>query len=69
MEGKRLAEIIEKYNQYIRDYEQEGFREFFDTFELEFAKAFMLDFPDSSIRVSKIILAMHDVGEIKIKIE
>ena len=43
--------------------------EFFDTWELEMAKAFLRDFSDGAVRVSKIILALKDVGDIKIKIE
>ena len=65
---KRLAEFMATYNKYCNDYSDEA-AEFFQTFELELAKAFMLDFPDSSVRVAKIILAIHDIEEIKIKIE
>ena len=68
MECKKLRELIEKYNSYFHVYTDES-ADFFNTFDLELAKAFMLDFPDSSIRVAKIILAMKDIGEIKVKIE
>ena len=69
MIGKRLAEFMATYKKYAEDCGAPGAEEFFRTFELELAKAFMLDFPDSSVRVAKIILAMHDVEEIKVKIE
>lgn len=69
MTGKRLAKFMATYSKYAEDPYVEGGREFFQTYELELAKAFMLDFPDSSIRVAKIILAMKDIGEIKVKIE
>ena len=68
MIGEKLAEFMATYNKYLNDYSDEA-REFFRNFDLELAKAFMSDFPESSISVSKIILAVHNIGEIKVKIE
>ena len=67
--GKRLMEFIEKFNTLAEDQSTNEAREFFRTYELEMAKAFMGDFPDASIRVSKIILALKDIGDIKVKFE
>lgn len=64
-----LAKFIEEFNShaYMKNPEEDG--EFFDTWELEMAKAFLRDFPDGAIRVSKIILALKDINNIKIKVE
>lgn len=64
---KRMTEFIEKYN--ACDMFDEANWEFLGTCELEMAKAFLLDAPEMSVRVSKIILALKDVNEIKIKVE
>ena len=42
---------------------------FFDNFELDMARAFILDSPDVSVKVSKIILALKNIGDIRVKIE
>lgn len=67
--GKRLIEFVEKFNTHAMNINPYEDREFFEAYELEFAKAFLLDFPDASIRVSKIILALKDINDIKIKVE
>ena len=68
--GKRLMEFLEKLNTYAKaDYGCKEAEEFFRIYELEFAKALFLDFPDQSVKASKIILALNDIGDIKIKIE
>lgn len=64
-----LTEFIEEYNNHARsDYPQID-REFFDAWELKMAKAFLDENPEAAVRVSKIILALKDVGDIKIRIE
>ena len=66
---KKLTEFIEKFNEYASDGNSKEAREFFDVYELELAKALLLDFSDASIKASKIILALKDISDIKIKIE
>lgn len=65
---ERLSKFIEDFNTHAETYNDEG-REFFETFELDMAKVFLLDLPESAIRVSKIILALNDINDIKVKIE
>ena len=43
--------------------------EFFDAWELDMVKALLNDCTEGAIRVAKIILALKDVGDIKIKID
>ena len=66
---KMMTKFIEKFNALAEDWPNEEYNEFFETCELEMAKAFLLDSPEMSVRVSKIILALKDVNDIKIKIE
>lgn len=68
--GKRLMEFIEKFNTYARSgYGCKEAEEFFRIYELELAKALFLDFPEQSIKISKMILALNDISDIKIKFE
>lgn len=66
---KRLAAFIESYDKHAYMNNPDGDREFFDTWELEMAKAFLQDYSDGAVRISKIILALKDIEDIKIKIE
>lgn len=66
---KRMTEFIEKFNALAEDWSNKEHNEFFETCELEMAKAFLLDSPEMSVRVSKIILALKDVNDIRIKVE
>lgn len=68
---KRLAAFIENYDKHAHMNNPDEDGEFFDTWELEMAKAFLLDCSNcnAAVRISKIILALKDVGDIKIKIE
>lgn len=65
---ERLSKFIEDFNAHAESYNDEA-QEFFKTCELDMARAFLLDLPESAIRVSKIILALQDINDIKVKIE
>lgn len=69
MEWKRLSKFIEDFNSHACMTITNEDEEFFDTWELEMAKAFLRDYPEGAVRVSKIILAFKDVSDIKIKID
>ena len=69
MYWKKVAEFIKEFNEHCHMKNPKEDEEFFDTWELDMAKALLNDFPDNMIRVSKIILALKDIGDIKIKIE
>jgi hypothetical protein len=66
---KKMTEFIEKFNAFAKDWPNKECDEFFEICELEMAKAFLSDSPEVAVRVSKIILALKDVNEIKIKVE
>ena len=63
-----LTEFIDEFNEHCY-MGNESDKAFFDIWELEMAKAFVRDYPEGAVRVSKIILALKDVNEVKIKIE
>ena len=65
----RLIQFIEKFENHslMKNPEKDG--EFFDTWELEMAKALLTDSSDGAVRIAKIILALKDINDIKIKIE
>ena len=65
----RLTEFIKEFEKHCDMYNLEEDKEFFDVWELEMAKALLRDSPEASVRISKIILALKDVVDIKIKIE
>lgn len=65
----RLKQFIEKFEDYAFMKNPKESEEFFYTWELEMAKALLTDCTDGAVRVSKIILALKDVGDIKIKID
>lgn len=69
MGWERLAKFIEDFNNHAYMTNPDEDAEFFDTWELEMAKALLHYYPEGAIRVSKIILALKDVGDIKVKIE
>lgn len=66
---KKLSKFIEHFNIHAEMKNQEEDAEFFDTWELEMAKALLLDEPEGAVRISKIILMLKDIGNVKIKIE
>ena len=65
----KLTEFIEEFNKHAHMRHPEIDSDFFDGCELKMAKAFLDGYPEIAVRVSKIILALKDVGDIKIKIE
>lgn len=65
----QLSKFIEECNKHACMKNPEEDAEWFCTWELDMAKAFLSDSPDGSIRVAKIILALKDIGDIRIKIE
>lgn len=65
----RLTQFINKFEHHANMKNEKEDMEFFDAWELEMAKALLNDCTDGAIRVSKIILALKDVGDIKIKID
>ena len=69
MPCENLREFTSKFIENVCDYTTEEAREFFKIYEIELAKALMLDFPKESPRVAKIILALKDMDKINIKIE
>lgn len=70
---KNLHEIIEKFddvaNKFVEGKYTKEDENFLDTFDLDMAKAFYLDEPHGAVRVAKMILALKEIGEIKVKIE
>ena len=65
-----------KLNQFIKEFNEHAYmrnpgedEKFFDCWELNMAKALIDDAPTHSVRIAKIILALKDIGDIKIKIE
>ena len=66
---KALSTFIEEFNKHSKWEDFEVDSAFFDVCELELVKAFMTDNRKLAIRVSKMILALNDVNEIKIKVE
>lgn len=66
---KRLLKFIEDFNAHAEMRNLDEDKAFFETCELDMAKAFFLSEPETAIKVSKIILALKDVNDIKIKIE
>ena len=69
MEWEKLYKFIEDFNNHARMENPYEDAEFFDIWELEMAKALLCDYPKGAIRISKIILASKDIGDINIKIE
>lgn len=69
MEWKNLASFIEQFNDHAYCRNPEEDMKFFDCCELEMAKALVRDNEKIAVKVSKIILALKDVDEIKIKID
>lgn len=65
--GERTVDFIKQFNEYARDPDNAP-SEYFETCELDMAKALMYDFPVSSVRIAKIILAIKDVSDVKVKI-
>lgn len=65
----RLNQFIKKFEEHSNMNNPEEDEEFFDTWELDMAKALLNDSPDCIVRVAKIILALKDINDIKIKIE
>lgn len=65
----RLNKFIKKFENhaYMRNPEED--EEFFNTWELDMAKALLSDSPDCIVRVAKMILALKYIEDIKIKIE
>ena len=66
---EKLSRFIEDFNSHAEMKNFEEDKVFFETYELDMAKAFLLDESEVAVRVSKIILALKDVNDIKIKIE
>ena len=69
MEWENLTSFIADFNNHICGRNLEEDMKFFDLCELEMAKAFLHDNETIAVRVSKIILALKDVNDIKIKIQ
>ena len=65
----RLTEFIEEYNEHAYMKNPRIDSDFFDAWELKMAKAFLDEYPEAAVRVSKKILALKDIGDIKIRIE
>lgn len=65
----KLTEFIEEYNEHAYMKHPEIDSNFFDAWELKMAKALLDEYPEGAIRVSKIILALKDIGDIKVRIE
>lgn len=66
---RRLTEFIREFNEHACMSFPEEDEEFFDAYELKMAKAFLRDSSGTAVRVAKIILALKDISDIKIKIE
>lgn len=66
---EELSKFIDEFNSRCKNGYSDENKEFFDFCELEMAKAFLCDYSEMAVRVSKMILALKDVNDIKIKIE
>lgn len=69
---ENTARIIEQFNVlaekgYGNDNQKEI--EFLMHADFEMAKALILDWDQAAVRIAKMILAHHDINEVKIKIE
>lgn len=65
----KLAKYIQEFDKHSYMKNPKEDLDFFDTWELDMAKSFVCDNSEGAIRISKIILALNDIDEIKIKIE
>lgn len=65
----RLNQFIKEFEEHASMHNPDEDQEFFDTWELDMAKALLADCPESAIRVSKIILALKDVNNVRVRIE
>ena len=74
---KNLTNTIEEINisinnlnnKYSNDPKYKKDMDVVDNMDFELAKAFILDWEDVAVKVSKMILAHKDIIEVKIKIE
>lgn len=73
---KNVTDVIEKINtsmdKLTECHEYDSYKkdlEVIDNMDFELAKAFILDWEDVAVKVSKMILAHKDINEVKIKIE
>lgn len=69
MHWKELTKFIEKFNSHVDMENLEEDIEFLETWELDMAKALLKDDPETSVKISKIILASKGISDINIKIE
>lgn len=68
MEWERLYKFIRDFNEHCYMRNQEEDYEFLETWELEMAKAFLHDCPEAAVRIAKVILAVKNIDDVKIKI-
>jgi hypothetical protein len=68
MEFERLYKFIIGFNEHVKMIKPEEDYELFETWELDMAKAFLHDCPEAAIRIAKIILAVKDINDVKVKI-
>ena len=74
-EFKELTNVIEKYNSIItkcNGYKSEPTKEevnYISGISFEMAKALVLNYPDTAVKVAKMILAYKDLNDIKVKVE
>lgn len=66
---KRTSQFIDKFETHALGCNPEEDGEFFDTWEIEMAKALLNDASDSAVRIAKVILAHKDIAKISIKVE
>lgn len=66
---KKLSQFIKEFDKHAYMNNPKEDNEFFDCWELNMAKALLDDAPTQSVRIAKIILALKDVSDIRIKID
>lgn len=74
-EFKELINVIDKYNDILtkcNSYKNEPTKEevnYVCGISFEMAKALVLNYPDTAVKVAKMILAYKDLNDIKVKVE
>ena len=62
---KNLTQFIEAFDKHAYGFNQKEDNEFFNTWEIDMAKAIISDGGDCAVTVAKIILAFKDIQDIE----
>ena len=69
MPCENLREFTRKFMKYVCEPDVKEAEEFLKIYEMELAKALVLDFPTGSPKVAKLILAFHNMDKVNIEIK